>query len=233
MIRARVASVEFPDANGRPFCKASSRWPMLRPSGFASPRKLASLLTDEGAVAPTRIEAKGRTPARQVRFPWPEEGRNAIAPYCPLQCVERQLPTASDSWGADSRSRFRLILQHVAQPSFGVREPFASLKGRLAPAFGQPNTAGGWSWRILAPFGAEERKIRSSNLAIPLYPERTLSVTSRPRRVSRARYTSPTPPAPSGARISYGQRCVPDFKTVAISRWVRGVSDLQTSSTQH
>ena len=30
----------------------------------------------------------------------------------------------------------------------------------------------------------------------------TLIATSRARRVSRARYTSPIPPAPSGARIS-------------------------------
>jgi hypothetical protein len=31
---------------------------------------------------------------------------------------------------------------------------------------------------------------------------RTLSATSRPSVVSRARYTSPMPPAPSGATIS-------------------------------
>src|SRR6476659_2246863 len=33
---------------------------------------------------------------------------------------------------------------------------------------------------------------------------RTFTATSRPRRESRARYTSPIPPAPSGERISYG-----------------------------
>src|SRR5262245_35378651 len=33
--------------------------------------------------------------------------------------------------------------------------------------------------------------------------------TVRSRRVSRALYTSPIPPAPSGARISYGPRRVP------------------------
>ena len=33
---------------------------------------------------------------------------------------------------------------------------------------------------------------------------RTLTATSRPSRVSRARYTSPIPPAPTRSRISYG-----------------------------
>src|SRR6266540_4494119 len=38
---------------------------------------------------------------------------------------------------------------------------------------------------------------------------RTLIATARSRRVSRARYTSPIPPAPSGERISYGPRREP------------------------
>jgi hypothetical protein len=37
----------------------------------------------------------------------------------------------------------------------------------------------------------------------------TLIATSRSRRVSRARYTSPMPPAPSGETISYGPSLVP------------------------
>src|SRR5258708_5617278 len=44
--------------------------------------------------------------------------------------------------------------------------------------------------------------------------ERILTATSRPRRVSRARYTSPIPPAPSGARISYGPSLVPEVKAI-------------------
>src|SRR6266581_906779 len=40
-------------------------------------------------------------------------------------------------------------------------------------------------------------------------PGSTLIATSRPSRVSRARYTSPMPPFPMGARISYGPRRVP------------------------
>src|SRR5580704_3813471 len=39
---------------------------------------------------------------------------------------------------------------------------------------------------------------------------RILMATLRSRRVSRARYTSPIPPAPSGAPISYGPSFVPE-----------------------
>src|SRR2546427_10339185 len=45
-------------------------------------------------------------------------------------------------------------------------------------------------------------------------PGSTLIATSRPSRVSRARYTSPIPPAPSGARISYGPRWVPAARVI-------------------
>jgi hypothetical protein len=38
---------------------------------------------------------------------------------------------------------------------------------------------------------------------------RTLTATVRSRRVSKARYTSPIPPAPSGPTISYGPSFVP------------------------
>src|SRR6185295_4137187 len=38
---------------------------------------------------------------------------------------------------------------------------------------------------------------------------RILSATSRPNAVSRARYTSPIPPAPIAARISYAPRRAP------------------------
>src|SRR5215470_12086386 len=40
-------------------------------------------------------------------------------------------------------------------------------------------------------------------------PGKTFIATSRSRRVSLARYTSPIPPAPSGLTISYGPRRVP------------------------
>src|SRR5262245_19303786 len=42
----------------------------------------------------------------------------------------------------------------------------------------------------------------------------TLTATSRPSRVSRARYTSPMPPAPSGWRISYGPRREPGERVI-------------------
>src|SRR3954468_20038198 len=44
--------------------------------------------------------------------------------------------------------------------------------------------------------------------------ERTLIATVRSSRVSRARYTSPIPPAPSGATISYGPSFVPDVSGI-------------------
>src|SRR5262249_45131815 len=43
---------------------------------------------------------------------------------------------------------------------------------------------------------------------------RTLTATSRPKRVSRARYTSPIPPAPSGDWISYGPSFVPEVRAI-------------------
>lgn len=43
---------------------------------------------------------------------------------------------------------------------------------------------------------------------------RTLIATSRPKRGSRARYTSPIPPAPSGAGISYGSSFVPEVSAM-------------------
>src|SRR5258708_19184619 len=48
------------------------------------------------------------------------------------------------------------------------------------------------------------RSKRSENLSWD-----TLMATSRLRRGSRARYTSPIPPAPMGLRISYGPSFVP------------------------
>src|SRR5436309_15515081 len=42
----------------------------------------------------------------------------------------------------------------------------------------------------------------------------TLIATLRPSRVSRARYTSPMPPAPSGARISYGPKQAPGARDI-------------------
>jgi hypothetical protein len=40
----------------------------------------------------------------------------------------------------------------------------------------------------------------------------TLTATVRSKRESRARYTSPMPPAPKGETISYGPSFVPDIK---------------------
>src|ERR1700730_4240797 len=43
---------------------------------------------------------------------------------------------------------------------------------------------------------------------------RILTATVRSRRVSRARYTSPIPPAPSGETILYGPRFVPEVRAI-------------------
>src|SRR5437016_7177050 len=47
--------------------------------------------------------------------------------------------------------------------------------------------------------------------------ERTLIATVRSSRVSRARYTSPMPPAPIAATISYGPSRAPLVKDTAVS----------------
>lgn len=43
--------------------------------------------------------------------------------------------------------------------------------------------------------------------------------TSRPNRESRARYTSPMPPAPSGETISYGPTLVPEEIPILASHY--------------
>ncbi len=42
----------------------------------------------------------------------------------------------------------------------------------------------------------------------------TLIATSRPSRVSRARYTSPIPPAPASDNISYGPSLAPAVSAI-------------------
>ena len=64
----------------------------------------------------------------------------------------------------------------------------------------------GWSSVAMARASVSNRRNRSGSLANA--SGRTLMATSRPSLVSRARYTSPMPPAPSGARISYGPSLV-------------------------
>src|SRR5208282_5104106 len=59
----------------------------------------------------------------------------------------------------------------------------------------------GW---LSAAIAWASRSKRSLNWAAE-----TLIATSRPNRGSRARYTSPMPPAPMGARISYGPSLSP------------------------
>src|ERR1017187_4752337 len=70
---------------------------------------------------------------------------------------------------------------------------------------------------------------RSKRVMLSLFSKnssgRTFSATSLPSFVSFARYTSPMPPAPSGARISYGPRRAPaaSVKQLSSSRAPRTV----------
>jgi hypothetical protein len=50
---------------------------------------------------------------------------------------------------------------------------------------------------------------------------RSFSATSRPSLVSRARYTSPIPPAPSGATTSYGPSFVPKVRHIRARNYSR------------
>src|SRR5579864_692199 len=61
---------------------------------------------------------------------------------------------------------------------------------------------------MLGWFSAAMARASRSNRSVNCCAE-TLIATSRPSRVSRARYTSPMPPAPMSARISYGPSLVP------------------------
>src|SRR5450755_3773866 len=70
----------------------------------------------------------------------------------------------------------------------------------------------GW-FRAEADFAS--RMKRSARLALGAESlRRTLMATTRFSRLSRALYTSPMPPAPSGARISYGPSFVPEVSTI-------------------
>src|SRR5688500_197302 len=71
-----------------------------------------------------------------------------------------------------------------------------------------------WTARMFGWFSAAAARASCSNRAsrsgsVEKAAGSTLIATSRPRRASRARYTSPMPPAPSGPRISYAARRVP------------------------
>jgi len=48
----------------------------------------------------------------------------------------------------------------------------------------------------------------------------SFSATSRPSLASRARYTSPIPPAPSGATISYGPSFVPAVRAIRAGNYI-------------
>src|SRR5580765_1664663 len=65
----------------------------------------------------------------------------------------------------------------------------------------------GW-FRAEADLASRSKRARRS-ASDEISAGSTLIATSRPRRVSRARYTSPIPPDPNGAITSYGPMRVP------------------------
>src|SRR5215831_11400312 len=69
---------------------------------------------------------------------------------------------------------------------------------------------------MLEWFNAATARASRSNRSLHS-PFETFSVTMRSRRVSLALYTSPIPPAPMGAGISYGPSRVPAVKAIGCS----------------
>src|SRR6476469_3892269 len=62
--------------------------------------------------------------------------------------------------------------------------------------------------RLESARASRSNRWRSSGFVVTS-PETILMATERSRRVSRARYTSPIPPAPIGETISYGPSLAP------------------------
>src|SRR5947207_15519537 len=73
----------------------------------------------------------------------------------------------------------------------------------------------GWLSAAAARASCSNRARRSRSAGRP--EGMPFSATSRPSFVSRARYTSPMPPAPMAERISYGPRRVPPFKDINLT----------------
>src|SRR5262245_18200170 len=82
----------------------------------------------------------------------------------------------------------------------------------------------GWLSAAVARASWSKRWSRSASWAIALGS--TFRATSRSSRVSRARNTSPIPPSPNFARISYGPRRVPTESGGDISDCRFQISDL-------
>src|ERR1035438_340821 len=66
-----------------------------------------------------------------------------------------------------------------------------------------------WGWLSAATARASRWKRARRSRSVDMAAGSTLMATSRPRRGSRARKTSPMPPAPMGERISYAPSFVP------------------------
>src|SRR5579862_5021314 len=71
----------------------------------------------------------------------------------------------------------------------------------------------GWLSAATARASCSKRRNRSASEAKE--SGNSFRATSRPRRASRARYTSPMPPAPMSATISYGPNLVPGARAIS------------------
>ena len=76
----------------------------------------------------------------------------------------------------------------------------------------------GWLSEDIA-FASRSKRSLASGFS-DMWAGRTLIATVRSRRVSRPRYTSPMPPAPSGDWISYGPSLVPAVSAIRTRNYI-------------
>ena len=148
------------------------------------------------AVAPARSRGSSRA-RRGSRRRSRASGRDGRCPWRARPRGRRRSAIAiSTAFAVGSGSAFEALAQRLALEQLGDRvgrSRRCSPKSKIARMFGCESAA---TRRLRARsarsgFGIAGRRAGS-----------TLIATSRPSRVSRARYTSPMPPAPSGATIS-------------------------------
>ena len=122
------------------------------------------------------------------------------------------------SWASSSASAICFATSRASSIAIGPRlrrtarsspSTSSSTRNGLLSASSKPWMAAMLGWLREARTWASRLKRASRSGSPATLAGRTLIATSRLSFVSRARYTSPIPPAPSGARISYGPRCTP------------------------
>ncbi len=114
------------------------------------------------------------------------------------------------AWAQDNASAIGIAMRSASESRIrGRMSALRVLPGTYSITMKSMASADSISWMvtIFGWFRAEAAraswtKRRRRDSSVRRSAGRTLIATSRPRRVSRARYTSPIPPAPMGARIS-------------------------------